>query len=300
MTTPPFKQLLSTFKGSASSPSSLFQASIAPSWMQGRTTYGGCSAALCLEGAKRHLNNDEMPLRSALVSFVGPAGGEVEVRARTIRSGKTMAFVNSELFTSEGELATTCMWAFGSSRESAFAEDMGVEPQLAFLPSPEECSSLFDGAKFVPTFTQHFEARLARGARPGSGSLESDHWIWARHRGVDLTGRKNGSVANVDDDVALVAIADLLPPAIAARFPGASPVSSATWMLNFLSEEREALDSGWFLLRSKAEHARGGYSSQDMAMYGAGGTPIAVGRQCVAIFDKPQPKELPFSPSSKL
>ena len=98
----------------------------------------------------------------------------------------------------------------------------------------------------------------------------------------------------------LVAIADLLPPAIAARFPGASPVSSATWMLNFLSEEREALDSGWFLLRSKAEHARGGYSSQDMAMYGAGGTPIAVGRQCVAIFDKPQPKELPFSPSSKL
>ena len=140
------------------------------------------------------------------------------------------------------------MWAFGSSRQSAFAEDMGVEPQLAFLPSPEECSSLFDGAKFVPAFTQHFEARLAR-CPPRFGLVESDHWIWARHRGVDLTGR-NGSVANVDDDVALVAIADLLPPLLRHASRRVTCVE-CNMDVKLSLRGKEALDSGWFLLRSR-------------------------------------------------
>jgi hypothetical protein len=54
---------------------------------QGRTTYGGCSAALCLEAAKRLLRDQRHsagaaelpPLRSAQVAFVGPAGGDVKV-----------------------------------------------------------------------------------------------------------------------------------------------------------------------------------------------------------------------------
>jgi hypothetical protein len=54
---------------------------------QGRTTYGGCSAALCLEAAKRLLRDQRHssgaaelpPLRSAQVAFVGPAGGDVQV-----------------------------------------------------------------------------------------------------------------------------------------------------------------------------------------------------------------------------
>ena len=56
--------------------------------MQGQTTYGGLSAALCLEGARRLLGEDALPLRSANITFVGAAGGDVDVNASYLRRGK--------------------------------------------------------------------------------------------------------------------------------------------------------------------------------------------------------------------
>ena len=60
-----------------------YRTTITPDWMQGQTTYGGLSAALCLEGARRALSGDGAvelpPLRSALICFVGAAGGPVAV-----------------------------------------------------------------------------------------------------------------------------------------------------------------------------------------------------------------------------
>lgn len=273
----PLRDLLRSFR--ASPEPGIFHAEITVSWMQGRTTFGGCSAALCLEGAKRHMEGGQrtLPLRSALVSFVGPVGGDVEVRTSVLRRGKTMTFVRSELFeAASGELATSCQFAFGAERPSGFDEAAGVEALPARLPAPDRCGSLFEGSP-GPTFTQHFPARLARGARPRTGAEEAV---------------RSGGVPGVDGDVALLCLADMPPPAMVPRFRGHVPVSSATWMINFLGcpggAAPRAGEGGWFLLRSKAESARGGYSSQDMAIYGAGGAPIATGRQCVAIFDKPQ------------
>ena len=45
-------------------------ATIPETWMQGRTTYGGLTAALCLEGAIALV--EDLPVRSAQVAFVGP------------------------------------------------------------------------------------------------------------------------------------------------------------------------------------------------------------------------------------
>ena len=45
----------------------------------------------------------------------------------------------------------------------------------------------------------------------------------------------------------------------------------------------QACDGGYWLLRTRAEHAQHGYSSQDMAVFGKYGA-VAVGRQCVAIY----------------
>lgn len=236
-----------------------------------------------------------LPLRSALVSFVGPAGGDVEVRTAVLRRGRTMTFVRSELFeAASGELATSCQFAFGAERASGFDEAAGVEAPPARLPAPDRCGSLFEGSP-GPTFTQHFLARLAHGARQRTGAEESDHWIWVRHAGCaeeDQEAVRSGGVPGVDGDVALLCLADVPPPAILPRLRGPGPTSSATWMINFLGcpggAAPRAGEGGWFLLRSRAESARGGYSSQDMAIYGAGGAPIATGRQCVAIFDRPQ------------
>jgi len=54
-------------------------------------------------------------------------------------------------------------------------------------------------------------------------------------------------------------------------------------MMNFLSEDIST-DEGWWLMRSAAEHARDGYSSQDMQVWNSRGELIITGRQNVAIF----------------
>jgi acyl-CoA thioesterase len=56
-----------------------------------------------------------------------------------------------------------------------------------------------------------------------------------------------------------------------------------TWMMNFLSDDISTKD-GWWLMRSAAEHARDGYSSQDMQVWNSDGKLIISALQNVAVF----------------
>ena len=47
-------------------------AHVTDNWKQGRTTYGGLSATLCVEAALKTLP-DAPPLRSGQFAFIGPA-----------------------------------------------------------------------------------------------------------------------------------------------------------------------------------------------------------------------------------
>jgi hypothetical protein len=55
-------------------------------WLQGRTAYGGLSAALCLQATVRS-HADLPPLRSAQFCFIGPATGELDIAAAVLRQG---------------------------------------------------------------------------------------------------------------------------------------------------------------------------------------------------------------------
>ena len=87
-----YSQMLQSFREEKGA----FLAAISADWMQGRTTYGGLAAALSLEGTLR-AHPSLPPLRSAQVSFIGPAGGEVRVAPQLLRQGKSVAFVGADL-----------------------------------------------------------------------------------------------------------------------------------------------------------------------------------------------------------
>ena len=239
---------------------------IPDSWMQGRTTYGGLSAALCLETALRAFP-DLPPLRSANISFIGPAGGAVEGRAHALRRGKSVSFVEADLSTDSG-LATKGVFAFGAARESIFDHTFTPPPEMQ---APHDCEP-FIPKGMGPKFAAHFDTRLARGARPITNSDQYDHYIWVRHEDESATGL-----------VALLALADMPPPAVLPMFPEFAPISSMTWYLNFLIDAPISAD-GWWLLQSRAEHARDGYSSQDMLIWNSDLDLVVAGRQNVAIF----------------
>jgi acyl-CoA thioesterase len=73
------------------------------------------------------------------------------------------------------------------------------------------------------------------------------------------------------------------PPAVLPMFKEFAPISSMTWMMNFVKEDLSTSD-GWYLLRSEAENAQDGYSSQDMQVWNSDKELLITGRQSVAIF----------------
>lgn len=244
----------------------ILRLTISEGWMQGRTTYGGLTAALCCETAMRTVP-DLPPLRSANISFIGPAGGTVEGRAQVLRRGKSVSFVEADL-SMDGNIATRATFAFGATRESIFDSTWTPPP---VMPEPEECE-VFIPKGLGPKFSSQFDTTLAKGARPGTGSTQHDHFIWVRHVDPDADGV-----------VALLALADMPPPAVLPMFPHFKPVSSMTWMINLLSDNPQTRD-GWWLLQSRAENAGQGYSSQDMLIWNRDMELVVAGRQSVAIF----------------
>jgi len=239
---------------------------ITEDWMQGRTTYGGLSAALCLQAVQND-HPDLPPLRSAQINFIGPAGGEVTITNTVMRIGKSVAYISSEMKGEKG-IATHAVFCFGASRESKLDHDFSKAPSI---PSPEQSNDFFALGP-GPVFTQYFDCLLAKGDPPISGSDESEIYIWSRHK-----------EQTPNDMVTLLSIADMPPPAVLPMFNEFAPISSMTWMLNFLVETPTTKD-GWWLLRSTAEHAKDGYSSQDMAVWNSDNQLIITGKQSVAIF----------------
>ena len=246
------------------------QATITEDWMQGRTTYGGLSAALCLRAAELSQQNSVSslpPLRSAMINFVGPAGGAVSMQADTLRAGKSVSNIQVNMSGEHG-LATHAVFTFGASRPSKLSHYFKPCPTV---PKVDESDGFFNHSK-RPSFTQNFEVKLAKGAHPLSGSDEHEHYLWIRHKDK-----------KANDLAALIGIADMPPPAVLPMFEEFSPISSMTWMINFLSEDLSTED-GWWLMRTTADHAIDGYSSQDMQIWNSRGDLVTTGHQSVAIF----------------
>ena len=244
------------------------RAAIPADWMQGRTTYGGLTAALCLEAALPLA--DGMPLRAVQVAFVGPSGGEVVMTPSLMRRGKNTVFASVDLTGPQG-LAARALLTFGKHRDSAYRlNDM---PMPDGVPSPEQLNPLFSGQRSGPHFAQHFDMLLAQGSRPISGASSPELGLWLRHRDDAL----------IASPTSILALADAPPPAAMSLFDAPAPISSMTWMAEFLSEDC-ASEANWYFVRHVAQTVQDGYSSQSMCLWSRDGRPILVGRQTIAIF----------------
>lgn len=241
-----------------------FATAIPEDWMQGRTSYGGFSAALALEAA-RNLAPDLPPLRSAQVSFVGPLAGEVEVQARMLRRGRNASWISAEI-TSESGVGLTATFVFMGPVDSKL--HLHDVPPPANLVPVEAARSLPEGRG--PGFAGHFNRRFAL-PRTDEPEPQIGWWMQLKDR------------AGLDPMVELMLCADALPPGVLHMMDRNAPISSMTWLVNLLTPLPQTSD-GWWLLRSAGNYAERGCSSQDMAIWNADGTAVAVGMQSIALF----------------
>lgn len=245
------------------------RAEVPPTWLQGRTSYGGLSAALALETA-RDLVPHAPPLRSAQISFVGPLSGEVHVTAELLRQGRNATFVEARV-RGEAGVGMTATFVFMGPMDSQV--DLAEHP-MPTVPAPEEAGGgdhMFDNF-----FFNNFNWRFGL-PKPDAPTADLNRWVQLKERaGQDGIG--------LDAMTEIMAVADALPPAAMPLMTGGfGPVSSMTWLVNMLTPAPTTRD-GWWFLRSEANYARVGCSSQAMSLWNADGVPIATGMQSVALF----------------
>lgn len=239
-------------------------------WLQGRTAYGGFTTALALVAA-RQVGADLPPLRSCVVSFIGPAAGRLEARARVLRRGRNAIWVEARVEAANG-IALTGTFVFMAGVSSQLSLDQASVP-AGLVPVdaavPVECPPV------APAFMRH-ELEL-RHAVPRSAGPQPDICRWLRTR------REGEGQAPLDVMLDLVLCGDGLPPAVLPLIKPATPVSSMTWQWNILTDQPVTRD-GWWLLRSTGDFARNGCSSQRMQAWNSDGVPMAIGMQSVALF----------------
>ncbi|MBV6842713.1 acyl-CoA thioesterase II [Xanthomonas euvesicatoria] len=237
------------------------------SWRQGRTAFGGLSAALALQTALRTASSALPPLKSAHIGFIGPADGTLRFAAQVLRHGKSATSVAVDCL-ADNQVALRAALLFAQPRPSRIVHNfLSARPAVV---GPNEAKPITDSV-VTPAFVVNFDMRLAGGALPVSAATDPQLLVWARHR--DASG--------VDPSVALVALGDCLPPAAMTCFTEPAPVSSMTWSLDF---PQPASTGDWFLLRSVSRHAEDGYSLQDMQIWDTAGRLVLWGRQTVALY----------------
>jgi Thioesterase-like superfamily len=237
----------------------IFRATIGDEWLQGRTAYGGASAAIALAAAKM-AHNDLPPLRSAQIAFVGPLSGAVVAEPVLLRRGKNSAFVGCDLIGADG-VGLRALFLFMASRTSSI--------EYHELPAPDYP---FDDVDL-----------LSKDQIP-AGFLENfDLAPWQRLDGTIRAWRRLKQRDALDPEVELVAIADALPPAAMSLAKEWGPISTTTWQLNLLTDTPRTHD-GWWLLEAVTLAAHNGASSQTMTIWNREGEAVATATQSVALF----------------
>lgn len=236
-----------------------------PSWSQGRTLYGGMTAALGWAAATR-VFPDLPPLRSVQAAFVGPASGRLALAPEVLRQGRSATTVGVDIRSDQG-LAARLTFFCGAARPSKVAHervDVVQAPSLDSLPAVL-------GQGQGPTFAANFDIRHVSGGLPFDGG-PPEFAMWARLSAAE------GS----DPLVALLALADVLPPAAMPVFPEFGVISTLSWSFDL---DRLPEDAGaWYLCRATSESTADGYSRQAMDLFDASGRRLLAGRQTVAIF----------------
>jgi len=237
-------------------------------WRQGRTAYGGLTAALCLEAAKAQYP-DLAPLRSMQINFTGPVKGDPLFEARLLRQGRNVTSVAVSALV-DGNNVGEAQFLFGMDRDSVLNATLPT-PDVGI---PEACEPFAPPAAegFLPAFFKRFETKLAGGARPMTGAKEGYVLAWSRH--VEDQSREG--------EAEFVCLGDVLPPAAFPMMRVPVMISSMNWTLNLINPPET--EEGWYLVETRLSAARAGYSSQIMRYWNRAGLLIAEGTQSVAMF----------------
>ncbi len=239
------------------------------SWSQGRSAFGGISAAFAVTAMCKQIESAQ-PVRALMVSFLAPIPpGEVSVVTRIQRRGKNVTQMSADV-NANGQIALQAMGVFGNSRAA-----LNLAPEhWPVMPPRAQGIPFSTHAKRLPHFLSNFEGCWVEGGMPFSGTKKKNLRMWVRHKAsMELFPVEK-----------IVTICDIPPPVILSHFDTPPvPASSLSWSLDFVAPP-ETVTSEWFYLDFQIDAAANGYTQQSGKIFDEGGRLCALSRQCMVYF----------------
>lgn len=246
--------------------------SVSSKWSQGRTVYGGLSAAL-LYAAIKHQVSDDRVLRSYNVNFVGPLlvdkpiGFETEV----LRQGKNVTQISGRII-QNNNVCVQSQACFGVERPSkvvvsnADTHTMELPKKAKFLPQIP---------KVTPKFLTNVDLAIVDGGLPFTGRKKShiDGWMRFKHPVAKIT------------DAHIIALIDAWPPTVLQMLKWPAPASTMSWNIEFIHPHSPIAPTDWLAYQAKTRQAAGGYAHTEANIWDQQGELIAISRQAVTVFD---------------
>lgn len=241
------------------------------SWTQGRTVYGGLSAALICQ-AMTHAVSGDRQLRALNVGFAGPllAGKAFHIEVEILREGRTISQVVGRAV-QDGVAAVQIQGVFGIPLESSLDICNYSVPDYT---APEASEPYVTENMPTPGFLQHLDMKLAEGGRPFSGTEALQLGGWMRF----LDEPAAISVPH------LVGLIDGWPPTTLPWLTDLSPASTVNWNLQFVHPLPELSGKDYLGYQSTINTSNDGFGYTSAKVWSPGGELIALSHQTVIIY----------------
>lgn len=236
-------------------------------WLQGRSLFGGLTAAALAALASKHVDAGRT-LRSASIQLLRPTRpGPAMGKLRIVREGRTTTFAQAILVQHDEETALAS-FVFTAPHPTATA----IAGPPAFVgPTADSLEDLSYVPGLFPEFTQHVAMRWAQGAPPYSGAETAHFDGYCRFR-IPAGGAEG-----------VLGLLDMWPcPSLSVlREPRAA--STVTWSAHIAAIP--ANFEQWFSFSYDTIVGTEGFHVAAGHLHAADGTYVGFTEQLVAIFE---------------
>lgn len=245
---------------------------IPKSWSQGRTVFGGISAAMIYQAIASQITDGRV-LRAYTTSFVGPLQVDVPftIDVTCLRTGKNVSYFSAQIVQNQ-KVSVFVQACFGQGRKSKIQVE-NTDTHNMDLPLKAKFIPLIP--KVTPKFFQHFELAIQKGGMPFLGHKDCAYHGFIRYK----------KSPKQISDAHLIAMIDAWPPATLQQLRWPAPASTVSWNIEFLHPHREVEGSDWFAYKAETRQAGNGYSHTEATIWNKHNDVIALSRQTVAVFD---------------
>ncbi|MDK1287835.1 thioesterase family protein [Pseudoalteromonas umbrosa] len=244
-------------------------------WSQGRTVFGGLSAALMLKHMLSQLDDQNRKLISFNCNFIAPliAAKPFTISTAILRNGKSVTQIETRIV-QQDSVCLVSLACFAKQRPSQIRIDSQSKPKL-INSNINSANTIQYKEGIFPAFVQHVDLNMQAGALPYSSAESTELHGWMKLKQAPT---------NIDTELYILALADSWPPTLLQLCDKPSPASTVSWYVEFL-QPLEKTHLNWLGYEAITHQAKDGYSIEDAKIFSQSGALLALSRQTVAVFD---------------